>query len=229
MPATARQRRTVLRTVLLPLFSLLLLAGLALLGPAAVAAPSAQTAAAHQGEHSSSRNGPATKKRRHHGHKKRGHKPGHHQPRHHQPRHHQPRHHQPAPPQTTPPQGTDIERRVELAASIVLQHLGDPYRWGAAGPHAFDCSGLMQYSFGKAGIDIPRTAAAQSGRAHHIARSKLRRGDLLYFFSGGRVFHTAMFLKWDHGAVQMVDAPGTGKSVRIERPWTNSWFAGTMR
>ena len=111
----------------------------------------------------------------------------------------------------------------------MLQHLGDPYRWGAAGPHAFDCSGLMQYSFGKAGIKIPRTAAAQSGRAHHIARNKLRRGDLLYFFSGGRVFHTAMFLKWDHGSVQMVDAPGSGKRVRIDRPWTNSWFAGSMR
>ena len=205
----ARARRTSLRSVLAPLVSLLLLAAITLLGPAAVATPSPAGAGQAQPTSASS---PVARKR--HGH-------------HHKHRHH--KHKRKKPAQGGATQSGGSSSRVERAASIALQQLGDPYRYGSAGPNSFDCSGLMQYSFAKAGIKIPRTAAAQSARAHRIPRSKLRRGDLLYFSNGGRVYHTAMFLKWSHGAVQMVDAPGTGKSVRITRPWTNSWFAGSMR
>ena len=53
-------------------------------------------------------------------------------------------------------------KRVALASSIALQQLGDPYVCGAIGPSSFDCSGLVQYSFRKAGIIVPRTAAAQA-------------------------------------------------------------------
>jgi len=217
VPSTITPRRPVLRRLLLPFTSLLLFLGLALVGPAATAAPS------HQATASAAKHGPAKK------HHKRHHKRKHHHKRHHAKKHHHKKHAaSPAKP-AEPAQGTGTESRVERAANIVLQQVGDPYRWGGTGPSSFDCSGLMQYSFGKAGIKIPRTAAAQSGRAHHIARSKLQRGDLLYFTDGGRIYHTAMFLKWSHGKVQMVHAPGTGKRVRIDTPWTNSWFAGSMR
>ncbi|MET0839683.1 MAG: C40 family peptidase [Marmoricola sp.] len=120
-------------------------------------------------------------------------------------------------------------KRVAFASSIALQQLGDPYRWGGTGPNAFDCSGLVQYSFRRAGIAVPRTAAAQAGRAHHIARSKLRRGDLMFFSNGGRVYHVAIFLRWVRGKPEMVHAPRTGQDVRRAYPWTNSWFAGTLR
>ena len=46
-------------------------------------------------------------------------------------------------------------QRVQRASTIALHQLGDPYRYGAAGPNAFDCSGLVQYSFRKAGIRRP--------------------------------------------------------------------------
>jgi cell wall-associated NlpC family hydrolase len=121
------------------------------------------------------------------------------------------------------------KQRVNRAASVALHQVGDPYRYGAAGPSAFDCSGLMQYSFRKAGIRIPRTSSAQAGRAHHIAKSRLRRGDLMFFHHGGGVYHAAMFLKWSRGHAVMVHSPGTGKRVQLARPWTTQWFAGTLR
>jgi len=124
---------------------------------------------------------------------------------------------------------TTRNQRVERAARVALQQVGDPYGYGAEGPRAFDCSGLMQYSFRRAGIRIPRTSAAQARRAHHIKRSRLHRGDLMFFAAGGGVYHAAMFLRWRNGHALMVHAPGSGKRVRVERPWTNRWFAGTMR
>lgn len=119
--------------------------------------------------------------------------------------------------------------RVARAASVALQQVGDPYRYGAAGPGAFDCSGLLQFSFRKAGISLPRTSAAQAKRARHIAKSKLRRGDLMFFSNGGRVYHAAMFLRRSKGHILMVHAPRSGQRVRIDRPWTSRWFAATMR
>jgi cell wall-associated NlpC family hydrolase len=121
------------------------------------------------------------------------------------------------------------QQKVLRAASVALQQIGDPYRYGATGPRAFDCSGLMKYSYARAGIKLPRTAAAQSRRAHRIPKGKLRRGDLMFFTDGGGVYHAAMFLKWSKGRAVMVHAPGSGQHVRRDHPWTKSWFAGTMR
>jgi cell wall-associated NlpC family hydrolase len=121
------------------------------------------------------------------------------------------------------------QQKVLRAASVALQQIGDPYRYGAAGPRAFDCSGLMKYSYAKAGIKLPRTASAQSRRAHRIPKRKLRRGDLMFFTDGGGVYHAAMFLKWSKGHAVMVHSPGSGEHVRRDHPWTNHWFAGTLR
>jgi cell wall-associated NlpC family hydrolase len=121
------------------------------------------------------------------------------------------------------------QHQVMRAASVALRQIGDPYRYGAAGPRSFDCSGLMKYSFRKAGIKLPRTAAAQSRRAHRIPKRRLHRGDLMFFHDGGGVYHAAMFLRWRKGHAVMVHAPGSGERVRRDRPWTKSWFAATMR
>jgi cell wall-associated NlpC family hydrolase len=124
---------------------------------------------------------------------------------------------------------TTRNQRIIRAATIALHQIGHPYRYGAAGPRAFDCSGLMQYSFRKAGLRIPRTSSAQARRAHRIPKSKLRRGDLMFFTDGGGVYHAAMFLRRTHGHVLMVHSPGSGKRVQRARPWTNHWFAATLR
>ena len=119
--------------------------------------------------------------------------------------------------------------RVLRASTVALHQLGDPYRYGAAGPHAFDCSGLVQYSYRKAGIRLPRTSAAQARRAHRISKGKLRRGDLMFFNNGGRVYHAAIFLGWRHGRAQMVHSPKPGQRVKRATPWTSRWFAATVR
>ena len=121
------------------------------------------------------------------------------------------------------------EQATSRAAKVALQQVGDPDRYGAAGPRAFDCSGLLQFSFRKAGIRIPRTSSAQARRAHRIAKERLRRGDLMFFTDGGGVYHAALFLRWSKGRAVMVHSPGSGKRVRVDRPWTTGWFAATLR
>ena len=120
-------------------------------------------------------------------------------------------------------------QRITKAVRVALDQRGDRYRYGATGPNAFDCSGLMQYSFRRAGLKIPRTSGAQGRWARRIAKKSLRRGDLMFFTHGGRVYHAAMYIGRSHGRIRMLHAPGTGKRVRIDSPWTNQWFAATAR
>jgi cell wall-associated NlpC family hydrolase len=121
--------------------------------------------------------------------------------------------------------------RVHRAFRIVRSKLGDPYRYGAEGPRAFDCSGLTFFSFHREGFrGLPRTAASQSHFVRHIRRSHMRRGDFIFFHSGGgAVYHVGIFAGWHNRHRWMIDAPHTGTRVRRERIWTNNWTAGTLR
>ena len=121
------------------------------------------------------------------------------------------------------------QQKVLRAADVALRQLGDRYQYGADGPRSFDCSGLMKYSYQKAGLKLPRTSSAQAKRAHRINKKNLRRGDLMFFHDGGGVYHAAMFLKWKKGHAVMVHSPGSGERVRRDKPWTKSWFAATVR
>ena len=121
------------------------------------------------------------------------------------------------------------QHKVKKAATVALRQLGDPYRYGGDGPRSFDCSGLLKYSYKKAGLKLPRTSSAQARRAHRIPKRKLRRGDLMFFTDGGGVYHAGMFLKWRRGRAVMVHSPGSGGHVRRAHPWTKSWFAATVR
>lgn len=119
--------------------------------------------------------------------------------------------------------------KILKATNIALKQIGDPYRYGAAGPGSFDCSGLIQFSFRNAGISVPRTSSAQAGHTRRISKAKLKRGDLMFFHNGGRVYHAAIFLGRERGRVKMLHAPSTGKRVERSTPWTSRWFAGTLR
>jgi cell wall-associated NlpC family hydrolase len=119
--------------------------------------------------------------------------------------------------------------RVQTALSVALNQRGDAYVYGANGPNAFDCSGLVQYSFGQAGINLPRTSGAQAGATRRIAKDDMQPGDLMFFYGSGGVYHAAIFMRWENGHALMVHAPGSGQSVTVAAPWTDSWFAGTVR
>ena len=119
--------------------------------------------------------------------------------------------------------------KLRTATNIALAQRGDPYRWGAAGPGAFDCSGLIYYSFRKAGISVPRTSSQQAAATRRVSKANMRRGDLMFFHNGGRVYHAAIFLGWKDGRAQLLHAPGSGKRVQVVRTWTTRWYGGTLR
>jgi cell wall-associated NlpC family hydrolase len=96
------------------------------------------------------------------------------------------------------------------AVSFALRQRGKPYRWGAEGPHAFDCSGLTWAAWRVAGVTIPRTAAGQLAGLPR-ARGRLQSGDLLIYPSRGPSRrHVAMVV----GRSRMVEALGRGLPVR---------------
>jgi cell wall-associated NlpC family hydrolase len=97
------------------------------------------------------------------------------------------------------------------AVAFALAQRGKPYRWGAQGPDAYDCSGLTWAAWRAAGVTIPRTAAGQLAGLPSV-RGQLRSGDLLIYRTAGPTRrHVAMLV----GAGRMVDAPGRGIPVRV--------------
>lgn len=108
----------------------------------------------------------------------------------------------------------------ERAATHAAKMVGKPYRYGGAGPSSgFDCSGLVHYSFRRAGVSVPRTTAAQF-RASQPVRGELRRGDLLFFDQEGKKrSHVGIYL----GSGRFVHAPSSGKRVRIDSLDARYW------
>jgi cell wall-associated NlpC family hydrolase len=98
---------------------------------------------------------------------------------------------------------------------------GAPFRWGAAGPYSFDCSGLTRYAYKRAGANIPRTAEDQYDSALHIRPEHRRVGDLVFFHYGPSIYHVGFYA----GRDKVLHAPKTGKVVRLERIWShNVWY-----
>ncbi|CAK7282676.1 C40 family peptidase [Streptomyces sp. RM1] len=110
------------------------------------------------------------------------------------------------------------------ALQIAASKKGAPYQWGATGPRRFDCSGLTLYSFKKAGKKLPRTAAQQYNKTHHISASSRRAGDLVFFHSGRNVYHVGIYA--GHGKIW--HAPKTGVVVRLEKIWSRSVWYGRV-
>jgi peptidoglycan DL-endopeptidase CwlO len=108
---------------------------------------------------------------------------------------------------------------VRLTALAYAKHqLGDPYRFGAAGPNAFDCSGLTMKAYSKAGKRIgghSATAQYRTARAKGQLRSvrNVRKGDLLFSGSPSDVYHVAMYA----GGGRMIEAAHAGAPVRLVR------------
>jgi cell wall-associated NlpC family hydrolase len=95
------------------------------------------------------------------------------------------------------------------AMNAALSKIGVPYVWGAVGPRAFDCSGLVMWAFKRVGISLPRTSAAQSRVGVPVAKSDLRPGDLVFFYSP--VSHVGMYI----GNGMVVHASEPGQPVKV--------------
>ncbi|MET7731027.1 NlpC/P60 family protein [Streptomyces sp. NPDC005402] len=112
--------------------------------------------------------------------------------------------------------------RAAAAVSYAYAKLGSPYVWGATGPDAFDCSGLIQAAYRSAGISLPRTTYAQIDAGRRVSRSELLPGDLVFFYSG--ISHVGLYI----GNGQMIHAPNPSAPVRVA-PIDQMPFAGATR
>lgn len=84
--------------------------------------------------------------------------------------------------------------------------LGAPYKWGATGPNAFDCSGFVQWCYARAGVSIPRSSSAQKNAGTQISVSNAQPGDILW-----KSGHVGIYL----GNGKYIHAPSTGDVVKI--------------
>jgi len=106
--------------------------------------------------------------------------------------------------------GAAAQTRSEIAVDEALRQLGAVYVWGGGGPSVFDCSGLVQWAYAKAGLRLPHFAASQRGQAVTVRVDQMLPGDLVFF--GPDAHHVGIYL----GAGYMLSAPHTGAYVRVE-------------
>jgi cell wall-associated NlpC family hydrolase len=111
------------------------------------------------------------------------------------------------------------------AVAEARKYLGTPYQWGGSSPQSgFDCSGLIQWAYAKAGVRIPRTSELQFAAANgeHIARNDLMPGDVVFFRDPtGDVHHEGIYL----GGDKFLHAPHTGDVVKVSS-LNESYYAG---
>jgi cell wall-associated NlpC family hydrolase len=97
-------------------------------------------------------------------------------------------------------------------AMRAISLLGAPYKFGGAGPTAFDCSGLVRFVHWELGINVPRTAAEQFTAAKPVPLSAMAPGDLLFFrVDGKRISHVAIYA----GEGRFIHAPQAGRPVEF--------------
>ncbi|MEK6741108.1 MAG: NlpC/P60 family protein [Actinomycetota bacterium] len=104
-----------------------------------------------------------------------------------------------------------VSSRAQSALNFALAQLGKPYIWGGTGPTGYDCSGLMMASWGKAGVSLPRTAAAQYAAGTPVSTSDLQPGDLVFFYPG--ITHVGMYI--GDGKFIHASSPRTGIKVSV--------------
>ena len=108
----------------------------------------------------------------------------------------------------------------DRAAGYAMKMVGKPYHYGGSSPAGFDCSGLVQYSYKQAGVNLPRSTDAQHRVSQPLRGSNLRRGDLLFFDEEGKKkSHVGIYL----GDGKFVHAPSSGKRVRTDRLDSPYW------
>jgi cell wall-associated NlpC family hydrolase len=92
---------------------------------------------------------------------------------------------------------------------FVMSQMGKPYLWGAVGPTAYDCSGLVQTAYKRAGVTLPRVSRQQAQVGMVVPRSQVKAGDLIFYYRP--VHHVAIAVD----NVRAAHAPSLGETVKI--------------
>ena len=108
------------------------------------------------------------------------------------------------------------------------KYIGTPYKWGGITPRGFDCSGFVKYTIKKAtGKTVPRTSSALYKKGKKISKSKLKKGDLIFFNTSGKgVSHVAIYM----GNNKMIHA--ASKGVKVDKLSNSYWkkrYVGAKR
>ncbi|MGW4243353.1 C40 family peptidase [Nocardia sp. NPDC004722] len=109
----------------------------------------------------------------------------------------------------------------QAAVDAAMSRLGDPYVYGASGPNAFDCSGLVQWSYAQAGVSLPRTSYEQANAGAPVSYDDLQPGDVVSFYGGS---HSGIYI----GDGNVVHASTSGQPVKVA-PIASMPFAGAVR
>ena len=107
------------------------------------------------------------------------------------------------------PSDVPASGRAAAAVAYAMAQVGDAYVYGAAGPSAFDCSGLTMMAWGAAGVGLPHSSSAQYSSGPHVAASDLQPGDLVFYYSP--ISHVGMYI--GNGLIVHAANPGTGVVV----------------
>jgi peptidoglycan DL-endopeptidase CwlO len=100
--------------------------------------------------------------------------------------------------------------------------LGQPYRYGGDVPGGFDCSGLVSYAAGRAGVYLPRTTHEQIHAGVGIARRDLQAGDLVFMHLERKELHVGIAID----SLHFIHAPAAGGRVRIDSLSTQPYSGG---
>ena len=105
----------------------------------------------------------------------------------------------------------DVQASGNAAAAVqyAMAQVGDAYVYGAAGPDAYDCSGLTMAAWGAAGVALPHSSSAQYGSGPQISASALQPGDLVFYYSP--ISHVGMYI--GNGMIVHAANPSTGVQV----------------
>lgn len=115
------------------------------------------------------------------------------------------------------PENDATRRQIVLDA---LGQVGRPYHYGGTSPDGFDCSGLVQYVYGLAGVQLPRTTREQHAYGRKVDLDDAEPGDLLFYsFTGHGIDHVAIYL----GDDEAVHAPASGRSVIVAGVHLKYW------
>lgn len=130
-------------------------------------------------------------------------------------------------PAGSPAQASPMTFR-QHAVQIAAGHNGDPYVYGAAGPHKFDCSGFTLYVYRQVGKSLVHNAEGQYRQTLHVAKSDKRPGDLIFYTSNGLasgITHVAIYAGNGYTWV----APHSGSNVHKQSIYTSHYLVGRVR
>lgn len=129
----------------------------------------------------------------------------------------------------TPDTFSSNEEVSETAFQIIKEaskYLGMPYAWGGASPQtSFDCSGLVQWSFKQAGVNVPRTSAQQYLATQRISIDEVKPGDLVFFSYGKGIAHVGIYI----GNGKMIQSSNSGVNIANLAGYWEQYIAGFGR